>query len=66
MEHWEIWSQMLVSSYSSRRAVKRVFRESNVMERGVQVVFWVLFARDNVYKPQSEVHSAVAAAKIEQ
>ena len=36
------------------------------MERSVQVMFWVLFARDNVDKPQSEVHSAVAAVKIEQ
>ena len=36
------------------------------METSVQVMFWVLFARDNVDKPQSEVHSAVAAAKIEQ
>lgn len=37
-----------------------------MMETSVQVMFWVLFARDNVDKPQSEVHSAVAAAKIEQ
>lgn len=29
-------------------------------------MFWVLFARDNVYKPQSEAHSAVTAAKIDQ
>lgn len=29
-------------------------------------MFWVLFARDNVDKLQAEVHSAVAAAKIEQ
>lgn len=36
------------------------------MERSVQVMFWVLFARDNVDKPQAEVHSAVAAAKIEE
>lgn len=66
MEHSEIWSQTLVSSYSSRYAVKRVFRQSNVMEGRVQVMFWVLFARDNAYKPQSGAHSAVAAAKIEQ
>lgn len=31
----------------------------------MQVMFWVLFAKDNVDKPQSEVHSVVAAAKIE-
>lgn len=31
----------------------------------MQVMFWVLFARDNVDKPESEVYSA-AAAKIEQ
>lgn len=54
---------MIVSSYSSHYAVKRVFRER---ERSVRVMFWVLFARDNVYKPQAEVHSAVATAKIEQ
>lgn len=29
-------------------------------------MFWVLFAKDNVDKSQSEVHSALAAAKIEQ
>lgn len=29
-------------------------------------MFWVLFARDNVYKPQSEARSAVTAAKIDQ
>lgn len=31
-------------------------------ERSVQVMFWVLFASGNVYKPDAEVHSA----KIEQ
>lgn len=29
-------------------------------------MFWVLFARDNVDRPQEEVYAAVAAAKIEQ
>ena len=31
----------------------------------MEVMFWVLFARDNMYKPQSEVPSTAAAAKIE-
>lgn len=31
---------------------KLVFRGSNVMEASAQVMFWVLFARDNVNKPQ--------------
>lgn len=59
-------AQMLASCDSSRYAVKRVSRESNVTEMRVEVMFWVLFARDNMYKPQSEVPSTVAAAKIEQ
>lgn len=32
----------------------------HVMERSVQVMFWVLFAKDNVNKPQSKVKSAEA------
>lgn len=36
------------------------------MLRSMQFMFWVLFANDNVDKSQSEVHSALAAAKIEQ
>lgn len=51
-----------VSSYSSDYAGKRAVRESDMKERSVQVMFWVLFASGNVYKPDAEVHSA----KIEQ
>lgn len=41
-------------------------REKNMWWRGAyKVMFCVLFARDNENKPPWEVHSAVAAAKIE-
>lgn len=40
---------------------KRVFGGSNVMETSAQVMFWGLFARDNVNKPQWEFNPAGAA-----
>lgn len=44
-----------------------LFGASNLtVGRSARVVFfWILFARDNVYKPQSEARSAVTAAKID-
>ena len=38
--------------------------EQHVMERRAQVMFWVLFARDNVDRPKEEVYSAVKASEI--
>lgn len=67
MEHWEIGSQMLVSSYSSRYAVKRVSRESNMWWRGVCRSCYGSCLPEIIWTNHSQrVHSAVAAAKIEQ
>lgn len=61
MEHWQI----CLSGPIPRDVLgKRVFRGSNVTEMSAQVMFWVLFARDNVNKPQWELNPAGAAGKI--
>lgn len=61
MEHWQIG---LSGPIPHDVQEKRVFRGSNVTETSAQVMFWVLFARDNVNKPQRELNPAGAAEKI--